>query len=713
MNLVFRIGLGEPILEAQRVRQQLRDAHGLRQIHVKIERDRRAAQRAAESEYADLVLLRDEVDATADAEQAAWLRVAAARQETRGRKVLAPLREAHTAAKEAHKEVAAKWRARRKQLREDQEVQRASDAANEAASEARRIARGEFAQRGQAGRPGTYMMVEDAAAKAAKAPLYDGTEPRDPKFRPFRGEGRIGEQIHDGDLKSLRSNHTFLRLDPPPPWVAPSIDCGPCRRPHKNGKGWTCPPRAERTNGCKRCCPVVADSKGAAEFGVLRLRVGTDQATRGPIWAAWPMRMHRALPEGAVVVFAAVSLRKIGPREVWSAELTVKLPTDHFQHELVRKHQLAPHPDSVLAVDVGWRKIGDELRVAAWRNDKGEAGELRLSSADISALRKTEELHSGRDKDFNAARDSLITWLCTVEMPEWMRLRTTQRPTLNDGTPISGPLELPSQAQALAYLAEWKSPARLASLARAWAENRWDGDSAGADDYAAWQLEARDLRKAGQHARPLPSTLAGFTALEAWREHDYHLWQWEASQRAGSLGRRKDLYRCFAAAMSRQYHTLVLEDFDLRVFARRKPKESETAENETARSNRHMAALSELRLCMTQAFRRCGQVVKAPCRDTTRRCNVCGVIEKFDAAKERTHVCQNGHRWDQDDNAGVNLLEIWCERPGDCQIVGAPRKDENESDKVKESPRVKAKRMATERRERLEVARGVGRNPTK
>ena len=338
------------------------------------------------------------------------------------------------------------------------------------------------------------------------------------------------------------------------------------------------------------------------------------------------MVMHRPLPAGAVVRRAAVHVRRIGPREEWSVEITVSmLPVER-----------ANLGAGAVAIDLGWRQLGDydamtdEVRVGVWLGEDGERGEVRLPSAVISGIRKAEDLRSIRDKAFDAARGALAAWLTSgIVLPLWLVAAST-------------------------HLPQWKSAARLAALCRRWAANRVEGDA------------------------------EAFGALEAWRYHDHHLWSWECSQRTGALRRRREVYRVAAAHLASRYSTLVLEKFDLRKpgFAARVPAES-PEENETARSNRQLCAPSELRLVASNAFRgRGGSVEDVLAQDTTRKCHVagCGLVEQWDQASEIRHRCAHGHEWDQDANAAANILARWRERSGGTPEPGTARSGEDPSD---------------------------------
>ena len=105
------------------------------------------------------------------------------------------------------------------------------------------------------------------------------------------------------------------------------------------------------------------------------MRVGPED---DPQWAAWRLDRHRSPPPGAQVRWATVVRRARGPHAEWSLHLTVGTGLGS-----------APAPTGKqVAVDVGWRVIGDELRVAAWRDSDGQSGELRLTAKDSArALR--------------------------------------------------------------------------------------------------------------------------------------------------------------------------------------------------------------------------------------------------------------------------------------------------------------------------------------
>lgn len=609
--LVYRFGLLPPIEEANRVRSQMRLAHQYRNTLIEIERGKRAALRAALSSYSDIQELELAVSKATEEEKTAAIAAKAERSAGKTTKI-SPEAKKHLAdAKAARSIIYAKLRERRNELKNDSTVIAKFDEINERAGELRRSARANCGTYW-----GTYLLIEDAAQAASKMPLYDGVVPNDPRFVRWNGEGRVGVQIQAqaGDepfvAENLFGTNSKIRID--------AVD----------EKAWYSPIRGERRRTSRTR---------------LQIRVGSNG--RDPIFAAWPMVMHRQIPKTGIIKKATVSLRMIGPREEWAVEFTVannEVPV------------FEPGNGSV-ALDIGWRLVPTGLRVAAWHAEDGSKGELILDQKILSGIKKAEDLHSIRDKNFNIVKAKLVTWLETnrTNCPEWFQ-------------------------QITSHIAMWKSSNRLAALAKKWKDARF------IDDEEAYQN------------------------LEAWRYHDYHLWTWETSQRTKVLRHRRDIYRCFASALAKKYATIILEDFDLRDMAVRPGPEQEGV-NEVARSNRQIASLSELRLIIANAVRAHGRTLhKGKCAYTTITCNECGNVEAFDAANKINNMCNKCKAvWDQDDNAAINLLTQWRERVSDNESTGPARTEKkvSESVGVDESRWVKAKKLRAAKEVRMGTAR--------
>lgn len=608
---VYRYGLLPPIENADEVRQQMRLAHNYRNTLVEVERARRAALRAANATRGDIPTLEAAAKAATASVDAALKSVKTFKSSERTRHVPPELRAQLDAARVAKRDAVAALRAAQRALKDDAQATSQRDLVNERAAFLRRSARAHCGVYW-----GTYLGVEAADQQMQKMPLYDrGAEPNDPRFVRWTGEGSVGVQIQGGIAADavMRGSDTRLRIEPA-----------------------ATPASSKRSPTSRR--------SATREYRVLALRIGSRD--RDPVWGRWPMVMHRPLPDGALIKWAHVHLRKRGPRDEWSVTLTVELPDSHGR----------PSPGTgAVAIDIGWRLQDDGVRVATWCGSDGDRGRLVLTTH-LSRMAKADELRSTRDENLVAILAKLVpTVLSLAELPttpDWFR-------------------------SAVRTIAQWRSQSRLAALAKRWRAARFEGD---ADAY---------------------------NAIEAWRYRDFHLWEWESAQRTKTLRHRREVYRVFAAGLAKRYDTLVLEDFDLRNIARRPEADRSEDDNDTSRSNRHAVAASALRNVLIQAF--AGRVQKLDPKNTTRACHACGSIEKWDQAEEVIHTCSKcGVAWDQDDNAAINLLTWQArERSGDGQDPGVARGDEKTSDPVviDETRWQRARRLAREKSERMQAAR--------
>lgn len=595
---VYRFGLLAPSQNNDLVRTQMRLAHKYRNRLVEIERAKRAEIRALLSSHGDLNLYEHNAKAAAEAVSALLTRIKAAKSGTRTRIVPAPDKDELLAARAHVHATKSILMAARRALREDTGIKQARKQIETKYLDLHKAARATCGVYW-----GTYLLIEAAHDLVCKMPLYDGTEPNDPDFVPWEGQGAVGVSISHGSLATNLNGTTLLRvLDGDLP------------------KGAN--PQSRRS--AKR------------QYKTLSMRVDSD-SKRAPVWANWQMIMHRPFPKGALVKRASVHVRKIGPREEWYATFTVQFDDV----------QVSPAPKgSRIALDVGWRKEEDgSLRVAT-----GTDGvQVRLGSHVLGQFQKAEDLQAIRAKNLTAATQALGQFVASV--------KASQRPETETSYSYSAEASqcletatMPSFSNLGATLTwdgipasvvQWRSPARLTRLVRQWAVNRFEGDD------------------------------AAYEALEAWRYHDHHLWEWETSQRTKALRHRREIYRVFAADLARKYETLVLEDFDLSELAKKPTAENQEGDIEAARSNRQRASVSELRQCLVSVFEGRmvvgqgeggGQVVgqgveRVQAAYTTRTCAECGSLESWNQVADLRHTCSKcGVNWDQDENAAKNIL---------------------------------------------------------
>jgi len=129
--------------------------------------------------------------------------------------------------------------------------------------------------------------------------------------------------------------------------------------------------------------PDHRTGRRAGQRATLRLRVGSNG--RDPVWSEpVPFERHRAI-EGRPT-WVKVRLDFVADREVW---------TVHVVCADVSAVQGASR--GVVAVDIGWRKIGDEWRIAYARDDRGETSELRMSARWAELAIRADKIRSHRD----------------------------------------------------------------------------------------------------------------------------------------------------------------------------------------------------------------------------------------------------------------------------------------------------------------------------
>ncbi len=386
------------------------------------------------------------------------------------------------------------------------------DAAKQARKTASLAARG--AIRSQSLYWGTYLPTEKAAFDAAHAKpkiLSNKTRKKNipwterPKFKRWSGEGKLSVQIQKGLPVSELANGSFVQLRPEVPV------------PGRTGK-----PRP-----------------------VLRLRVGSDERS-DPIWAEWPIILHRPLPEGGVIKWVHVVRRLISGAEKW----TVNLEVETF----VAKHGA---DQRTVALDLGWR--AEEVdgkpttRAGGW-TDGTSYTDIFVEPKIIAALLKVDSLVSIRDRHRNAIQSRLLDW-------------RKSHPNLP-----------PDHAERLRFLAQWEAARRFAVLAIWWRNNRVPGD----DEM--------------------------YEALEAWRKKDKHLWLWEGHTRSKALGRRRHDYRNIGKRLADQFDQLVIENLPLDELARNEP-EDENRPHPKASHQRFLTAPSELRQVVAAAFEKQGKTI--------------------------------------------------------------------------------------------------------
>lgn len=558
---VRQYGLRSPIQNEELVMAQMRAGHRYQNNLIALERCKRQVYRDLRSKYVNAIKPFEDRVETLRADLAS-LREAinAERAEARRRVVVKTLNDRAKGVRQELREASEELKRAREDAKEDPIFKEKAKELDERATKWAKALRATTEAWW-----GTYLLIEGAMKQAKKGKM-------DPKFRPWRGEGRIGVQIQGGmSVEELFSGqHTMLRVEPLPPEATTAST--------RSGRK-----RASRT----------------------RLWIRIDSDDRAPIWAIFPLWLHRPIPPDALIKGAMVCLRRIGTKQRWKVNFI-------FTHHPVKPAQRA----GTVALDLGWRKRPDAtLRVAYWVDDAGEHGELTMPASIRGRLRKADELREIQDRLRNHA---------ILRLRQWVRVWHAQGKELPEFI-----------SKVLPYL---RSQRRLTALVFTWSGQRFQGDE---------QI---------------------YAFLEKRRRKARHLYQWESHSRANALYARRQVYRLAAKKLALKYGTVILEKFDLaKVKQHPTPEEEAEPMHKAQRAQLHASAPGEFRTTIQNAVHReGGLVVPLAAMDTTVQCHSCKSKCKWDRAEELWHTCEHcGALWDQDHNAARNLLARFLAQPRD------------------------------------------------
>lgn len=328
-------------------------------------------------------------------------------------------------------------------------------------------------------------------------------------------------------------------------------------------------------------------------YRTLWMRTGSDG--RSPVWAEIPIIWHRDLPHGAAIKWAVLTRRMLAGRARWNVLLTIDVP-DATPADLAAT--------GACGIDMNYRctPAGGQ-RIATAYGDDGEEHVLRLGPGMVREWHKCRDIRSIRDRNFDDARSRLVAW-----------------------TQENGGRELPPWCD-LSTLANWKSSRRLAKLVYDW----------------------------NHHHPPIPGEETILPELEAWRQRENHLDQYETNLRDQLLAARRDKYRNWVATLRRRYRTAYIERMDLReaFHDTLRPKDEQSVQP-AQRAAAAFACLSELRGLLANGG---ATIVEVDPSGTTTTCHACQRPTAIRAATQVRYTCEHcAATWDQDANAARNLL---------------------------------------------------------
>jgi len=555
---VYKYGCLAPVANAEKVEEQIRLGHQMYNSLVEHERANREAYRALLLEDAELAAatkayldLKEEGKTLRDA-------IKKRRAQARARKVDISAETARLAElKTLTKEASTTLKAVKKDARERLKVKTTALATEDKA--AVKAIRQDYMRKGLY--VYSYNRVLEMFEQARNKTRMTGAMP---KFHRYDGSGFIAYQVVGGmSTTDVFGANKKVELD-------------------------SVPAEAYETRSGRRNLTKTT----------LRFRIGSEgPGNRIPIFAEFPIKLHRPLPLGGEIKFAQLTRKRIGRRFQWNLTVTVRLPE-------------APAPRRVrrsIAIDVGWRKRDSTYRHAYWYDSDGNHGEWLLPERYASAFPHLDSIQTIRSENFNAIQAELIKFRQDNEkvVPTWYKDETR-------------------------YMFQWNAPRKMARLLRTWKESRFDGDE------------------------------TALAALQAYVTQEDHLWDWESSKRAKVIGWRKDLFNNLAHKLTKEYDCVFVEDINHQDLAKRAaPEQANDNQTDAMRRARAMCSPGALIESFEKAMAKTGgYVVRVNPAYTTRICHVCGADHEWDQTK-LDHTCKAcGSTWDQDKNAAINIFRL-------------------------------------------------------
>jgi len=565
MIKVYAYGAREPVSGQEEIWKQLRLAHQYRNACVQKELERRQRLEAEVYVLSPRVLeLRQKIDAIKVDMEKVSEEISAKNQKARKRLADPEAFEKMKALRASFKDVIKEHDTLRKGIFKSPEFVAGSDARKNADNAAARTLRSEFTDLGLYW--GTYLLIERSAQQFRKGPP--------PKFRSWKRGGNVAIQIQ---AQSGEPPFTMKEAEE----GTARISLGP---PQKRGN--------------------------LAPLRMLKLRVGGDRKT--PTYAEIPIYWHRDPPVGGIIRWVVLRARAIACTIQWEAQFTVEgesSPLDRAE-------------TGIVGIDMGWRKVDQGLRVAAWHGSDGDQGTLILPQKLLDKAAYSERLRSIRDKIFNDVRDRLATWLSANAdiVPLWLK-------------------------EATESIRQWRSQSRLAATVLRWRENRFTGD-----EFLWPTLPVQKSGDKAAHDRLRAMVDEG--AVEAWRKIDRHLYEWERHNAEKCIRQRREIYRIFAAQLRRKYKKAVIEKMDKRDF-HELPNVEDASTDGALRTHVRIAALSVLTTAIVYSM---SETVQAPAAYTTMTCSTCNKREDFDRSQVFFRCSSCGTVTDQDDRAAMNLM---------------------------------------------------------
>lgn len=304
--------------------------------------------------------------------------------------------------------------------------------------------------------------------------------------------------------------------------------------------------------------------------------------------ARWPLYMHRPIPEDALIQEVVVTRRRVASHFKWQVCFLCRVAAPAAS---TARHSLA--------LDLGWRMMGDGLRVGTVLSTASPAPtHITLPSRWLHRMHRIEEIRHERDEAFAVI-------VAMVRSLKWDTAPTALRDL---ATRI---LAAPRCGFGL-----------VARLALEWRT------------YQNWQP-------------------AAYKEIEQWRRDDKLIWDGQEHGRRQLAAWRRDIFRCAAKNLLADCGTLIVEDISIADMAvKERPNGTETSQHASQRHNRTLAAPGELRDAFLNVARREGLTVIRHHGRSTRHCFNCDrpvELAQPELLRQQCPHCRA--HWDQDENA--------------------------------------------------------------
>jgi hypothetical protein len=357
------------------------------------------------------------------------------------------------------------------------------------------------------------------------------------------------------------------------------------------------------------------DSRGARRRMTrsrLTITVYTDKDDQGKPrrrTLTFPIHLHRPIPDDAVIKEVKVVRRRIGSDYRWSATFTCRMPG-------VLK---VTHPSKeACAIDIGWRKRKDGLRVATVVDTQDKIQYVTLPTEFFERMDRIAYLHGVIDDEFNDLQQQLRDRLPPEnEIPEELRERLTS------------------------LLRSRKAKAHRLSVTK-----------------FLWNDKYPDFE---------PKTLEFFDTA---RKRLKRLFDEATHLREKAMAFRKDYYWNVAKQLASAYGVIAIEEFNLTKVAKVKtPVGKQPSAPAEVRKMRQYAAVAEFRRCLMLQAAKTGSIVEAhDAAFTSVRCFQCWHINEEVDPYDVLWTCGHcGQVFDQDENAARNLLEKLQTSPAESE----------------------------------------------